>query len=713
MQKEVKNTIKRLIFVVCALFVAQSSYLLLNMNGEQESVSAEPLPPPQVQIKKADNTLRVLVWKGADLPLPRSGAALNLELHYLSMFAEEQKLTIEEIKVDKFSDLIPFLLAGKGDLIAANLTITEARKQKIKFTESFFQTKEYFISGKNAKSLKNGVHLNKRTVHIQKGKSYDLTAQALKKIHPRLEIKYIDDKLSFDQIYSKLASGEFDLTIQDQNLINIAQTYRNDITKSIQASGTRHLAWGVAPDNKVLLKKLNAFLKKEKLIKNSFTKSKKKKGESQWQHIKNTKTIRFVLRNNLASYYIWRGELLGFHYELAKRFAKEYRLSYEIIVAPNNASLLNYVLNDKADIALGFLTPTQERRDMGLLFSRPYHYASELVVANSSHPEISSIEELNDADIYLRRTSAYWQSALEIKKLVKSLNMHQVSDQEETEHIIDSVGRGKYSMTISDGHILDLEMTFRDDIQSLIALGEPKAQSWAVKKGNERLLKNVDHFIKKYYKGLFYNVIYNKYFKNERRIGKQYKDYVHQNNTGELSPYDDTVKFYAKKYDFDWRLLVAQMHQESRFNPNAVSMAGAQGLFQVMPRTARELGIKNMHDPKQGIKAGISYMNWVRERMQINFVDKNELIWFTLASYNAGAGHVRDAMALAKKKGWKEDVWIDNVERAMLLLSEPKYAAKARYGYVRGREPVIYVRAIKLRYETYVNIENAISHIEH
>ena len=97
-------------------------------------------------------------------------------------------------------------------------------------------------------------------------------------------------------------------------------------------------------------------------------------------------------------------------------------------------------------------------------------------------------------------------------------------------------------------------------------------------------------------------------------------------------------------------------------------------------------------------------MNWVRERMRKDEVQEDELIWFTLASYNAGAGHVRDAMRLAKQKGWRDDVWFNHVEKAMLLLSQSKYAAKARYGYVRGQEPVNYIRKIRRRFHTYENI---------
>ena len=147
------------------------------------------------------------------------------------------------------------------------------------------------------------------------------------------------------------------------------------------------------------------------------------------------------------------------------------------------------------------------------------------------------------------------------------------------------------------------------------------------------------------------------------------------------------------------------MYQESRFDPQAESWAGAQGLFQVMPKTARELGVENLEVPENGIRAGVAYLDWVRDRAKyMNPKNDEELMWFALASYNAGAGHVRDAVRLAKQKGWHSDVWFDNVEQAMLLLSKREYARKARYGYVRGEEPVKYLRNIRKRYRAYQEV---------
>ncbi len=170
-----------------------------------------------------------------------------------------------------------------------------------------------------------------------------------------------------------------------------------------------------------------------------------------------------------------------------------------------------------------------------------------------------------------------------------------------------------------------------------------------------------------------------------------------------LSPYDEITRKYADEYGFDWRLITAQMYQESRFDPATKSFAGAEGLLQVMPRTAKFMGFGDMSGPEEGIHAGVKYLQWVRNRFEPT-LPFNERMWFALAAYNAGHGYVQDARRLARQKGWDDDRWFDHTEKAMLLLSKERYAKKSRHGYVRGIEPVSYVRNIRRRYRAYVDI---------
>lgn len=168
-----------------------------------------------------------------------------------------------------------------------------------------------------------------------------------------------------------------------------------------------------------------------------------------------------------------------------------------------------------------------------------------------------------------------------------------------------------------------------------------------------------------------------------------------------ISPYDPLLQRYAAEYGLDWRLLAAQAWQESRFDPKARSWAGARGLLQVLPATGKELGFDDLSDPEQGIHAGARYLRELLTRFEPTLPFR-ERLHFALASYNVGAGHVQDARRLAAELGLDPSRWADHVEKAMLLLEEPRHFQRARHGYCRGSEPVRYVREIQATYERYL-----------
>ncbi len=172
---------------------------------------------------------------------------------------------------------------------------------------------------------------------------------------------------------------------------------------------------------------------------------------------------------------------------------------------------------------------------------------------------------------------------------------------------------------------------------------------------------------------------------------------------GIISVYDDLFKQAAVTTGWDWKLIAAQAYQESAFDPNARSWAGAQGLMQLMPRTAAELGLapNEVNNPRRNVEAAARYI----QKLTGQFSDiraAGERIKFVLAAYNGGAGHIRDAMALTRKYGQNPQRW-DDVSRYVLALQQPAYYRDpvVRNGYMIGAETEDYVRSILRRYEGY------------
>lgn len=103
-----------------------------------------------------------------------------------------------------------------------------------------------------------------------------------------------------------------------------------------------------------------------------------------------------------------------------------------------------------------------------------------------------------------------------------------------------------------------------------------------------------------------------------------------------LNNINGLINTLSAKYKMDPELIRRVVHQESRFNPNATSRAGAQGLMQLMPETAKELGVQNSFDPAQNLEGGIKYLSQQSKRFGGD-------MRLALAAYNAGAGNVIDA----------------------------------------------------------------------
>ena len=172
---------------------------------------------------------------------------------------------------------------------------------------------------------------------------------------------------------------------------------------------------------------------------------------------------------------------------------------------------------------------------------------------------------------------------------------------------------------------------------------------------------------------------------------------------GTISTYDHLFKKYAQTAQMDWQLMAAQCYQESCFDPQAHSWAGACGLMQIMPTTADMLSLprERIYDPEANIAAAARYMALLQNKFA-DIANPAERLKFALAAYNGGYNHVRDAMALTKKYGGIWQRW-DDVKHYILALQQPQFYRDpiVTNGYMRGSETAAYVDMIAQRHAQY------------
>ncbi len=270
-----------------------------------------------------------------------------------------------------------------------------------------------------------------------------------------------------------------------------------------------------------------------------------------------------------------------------------------------------------------------------------------------------------------------------------------------TDAIIEMVANGDVNYTIADNNIANINKSYFSilDVSTEVSLSQ--RVSWSVRKDSPDLKDEVNSWLKSIKRNGYFNIVYNKYYKNTRQYKKRMRSDYFSLNTGRISEYDELVKEYSTHIGWDWRLISSQIYQESKFNHSAESWVGAGGLMQLMPETAECLGMKN-NSPRENVKAGTKYIVKMYDQWE-SIPDSIQRIKFALASYNCGFAHVLDAQRLTEYELGDPKVWDDNVEKSILKLAHENYYNRdmIKYGYVRGREPYNYVRDIFERYDNY------------
>jgi len=415
-----------------------------------------------------------------------------------------------------------------------------------------------------------------------------------------------------------------------------------------------------------------------------------------------------------TSYFIYRGQPMGYEYELLQRLADHLDVKLEIKVAHNLNEVFDMLNRGYGDIVAHNLAITAKRKKI-VDFTEHHHMVSQVLVQrrpdnwrriNPNKLERSLVRnpyELKDKTVHIRRNSSYFERLQNLsEEMGEPINVGEVPGELSTNTIIAKVAEGEYDFTVADKDIAMINATYYDNIDIETKISLPQKVAWAVRKTSPNLKGAVDKWLTSMKDKTVYYVIYNKYFKNRKGFGKRVSSDYSSLAGGQISPYDDLFYKYSDEINWDWRLLSAQAYQESHFKPNLTSWAGAVGLMQVLPTTAKSYGITKLQHPESNVRAGVRYLNYLIDFWE-QIPDSTQRVKFVLASYNAGPGHVADARRLAEKYGKDPNIWEGNVDQYIKLKSQPKYYRDevVRHGYCRGSEPYQYVKKIMERYEQY------------
>jgi membrane-bound lytic murein transglycosylase F len=633
--------------------------------------------------------LRVIVRPDPIAFLPRNANPVTLDREIAQGLATVLGKRLELVFVDDSAAMVERLMAGDADLIAANLTATPERRRRVAFSIPYLYVDELLIMRSDASPPNSLEDLVRFDVRVRASAFAEALGRVLEEV-PDLAVRFVSDDWNLEEVLDLVAARKADATIVDSQLWSAISTYFPSLRAVRKLDQDRPIGIALRPDDTELRKVVNEYL-----IGRALTGPREEVFTDDLPGLRERRRLRMITRNSAATYFLHRGDQLGFEYELLKRFADSQDLRLEIVIPPSRSDLDQWLADGHGDVISASLSPTDDATER--TWTDRYAEVAAVVAVRADDP-LAAPADLEGRTVHVRNEDAYLDALDQVVDGVPGVVIAPVPADMETEEMLARVADGTWDVVLCGSNALALETNAGANLKAAFSAGVVDL-AWTVRADNPTLLGALNDFIRREYRGLHYNLLRARYFESRSSLAFVEDDEWRSDRSGRISPFDDLVKAEAKRFQLDWRLLVAQMYQESRFQSDRVSFAGATGLMQLLPRTASDLEVDDLFDPAHSIRGGAEYMRQLMDSFSMLPPDVQRQ--FSLAAYNAGRGHVLDAQRLARRIGLSGELWYGHVERAMLLLQRAEYYEQARYGYCRGSECVHYVNDIDRRYRAY------------
>lgn len=405
-------------------------------------------------------------------------------------------------------------------------------------------------------------------------------------------------------------------------------------------------------------------------------------------------TLRVATLYSPTSYFIYREEKMGYDYNLVTRLAADKGMEVDLVVAPNLASMIEMLDSGEIDL-IAYEVPVIAEYKHHAIPCGPENFTTQVLVQpRTDSMAITDVTQLVGREVYVEKGSKYQLRLQNLNdELGGGIKIHPIDrDTLITEDLIAMVSSGEIPLTIVDSDIARINKTYYRDLDITLKLSFPQQSSWAVSPANQWLADSINQWFSQENHRRTQAELLKRYFELSKGEASLIAIDL---SKGYISPYDNLFKKYAKTIGWDWRMLASQGYAESRFDTTVVSWAGARGIMQIMPGTAKAYGLgpDKITNPEANIAAAARIIADLDKSLSKFVTDKEERQKFVVAAYNSGLAHIYDAIALAKKYGKNPAVWEDNVEDALLMKSKPEYYndSVCKYGYFRGRQTHEYV----------------------
>ncbi|MGY3568946.1 membrane-bound lytic murein transglycosylase MltF [Vibrio paucivorans] len=431
--------------------------------------------------------------------------------------------------------------------------------------------------------------------------------------------------------------------------------------------------------------------------------------KSELDQIRERGVLRVGTLNNQLSYYIGPDGPAGLDYELARELANELGVKLEMKPAYRMSSLYPALKNGEIDIIAAGLSQSEERLK-NFRAGPVYYYVSQQVVYKKGQwrprnleqlleRQPSLIEESSQEKVLTIVDDSHFKNSLSEVQQKHPEFKYSVDINADVNELLKQVSNGDLQFTVADSVEISLSQRIYPDIALAFELTEDQPISWFLNRSDDESLYAL---LIEFFGGLQQS---NQLAALEEKYIGHVNSFDYVDTRAFIRALDSKLPKWAPLFqeysdEFDWRLVAALAYQESHWNPKAKSPTGVRGMMMLTLPTAKSVGVSDRLDPEQSVWGGVEYLRRMVGRVP-DSIAEHEKIWFALASYNVGYGHMMDARRLTKWQGGNPDAWADVKDR-LPLLRQKKYYSQTRYGFARGDEARNYVENIRRYYQSII-----------
>ncbi|MBH03930.1 MAG: membrane-bound lytic murein transglycosylase MltF [Xanthomonadales bacterium] len=412
--------------------------------------------------------------------------------------------------------------------------------------------------------------------------------------------------------------------------------------------------------------------------------------------IRATGELRVATVNAVDTYYAGPERARGYEYDLVRGFADTLGARLKIITVADREAVLAAVASNRAQLGVGVAINKPRRRRVR--FTPAYKTIPLAVVYKRYTPRPHDLADLSGRLTLTHDTAmADW-----LRRVQPNLAFKQAAGTD-IEGVMAQIATGHVRTTVAPANLVALNQRYHPSLRVAFELeARERHLAWALSPadraaGRDALYNKTIAYLHTARTSNLLTRLDERYYGHASRLGFIGGAEFARQVKARLARWRPYFKRAARDYGIDWRLLAAIAYQESRWDPSARSPTDVRGMMMLTESTAARMDIVDRRNPQQSIDGGTRYLLQLMERLP-EAIERPDRVWYALAAYNLGLGHVLDARRLLSGAGRNPDIWF-NMADALPDLDDARYARSLRYGLANGDIALAYVSNIRAYYD--------------